>query len=176
MLPKDINNITEPVYKRLKKDIDAVAESVEEVLPDASEASAGNVLQLDSDKKPIWGAPAAGGTKLYKHVVEIPRTPFGSASIILFTDNNSPIVYESIWGTVPTLKIAGTLIAAITSISPSDSNDTYICYKLTQTGSNVYIYGTSVNITSKEITGISTNVLGQAELNPAQLTDTVTEL
>lgn len=54
MLPKDINNITEPVYKRLHKEIDAVAESVEEVLPDASEASVGQVLKLDSDKKPIW--------------------------------------------------------------------------------------------------------------------------
>jgi len=35
-------------------------------LPDASEASAGDMLQLDSNKKPVWGA-ISGGTKLYKH-------------------------------------------------------------------------------------------------------------
>lgn len=30
-------------------------------LPDTSEASAGDVLSLDSDKEPVWSAPSGGG-------------------------------------------------------------------------------------------------------------------
>lgn len=44
MLPKDINNITEPVYKRLKKDIDAVKESSSAVI------EASNITALSDDE------------------------------------------------------------------------------------------------------------------------------
>lgn len=33
----------------------------EEALPDASEASQGDVLSLDSEKKPVWTTPSGGG-------------------------------------------------------------------------------------------------------------------
>ena len=39
-----------------------------EELPDTTEASEGNALLLDAEKKPVWGA-IAGGTKLYLHKI-----------------------------------------------------------------------------------------------------------
>lgn len=39
-------------------------------LPDTSEASAGDVLSLDSDKEPVWSAPSGG---LFK--ISFPLTP-----------------------------------------------------------------------------------------------------
>lgn len=152
MLPKDINNITEPVYKRLHKELEGKpqvvnvdnvnnlsddvlnnlkagdvirkktgnqyhsyrvsykedgqgicltycdASLVETVsydyidghwvynstdstdisaeLPDTSEASAGDLLKLDSKKKPVWGAAPAGGTKLYLHTISLKNSSF----------------------------------------------------------------------------------------------------
>lgn len=39
-------------------------------LPSTASASQGNALLLDAEKKPVWGA-ISGGTKLYKHMISI---------------------------------------------------------------------------------------------------------
>lgn len=59
-------------------------------LPDTASASEGNALLLDAEKKPVWGAIAGGGTKLYKHTIA--GVSFGPVNrLTLISTNNTPI-------------------------------------------------------------------------------------
>ena len=78
--------------------IDVVNDAVEDAvinipdeLPDATDASEGDVLVLNSDKEPVWETPSAGsgGTSVYLHKF----TSSGYAKPILYVYSNQSTPY-----------------------------------------------------------------------------------
>ena len=61
-----------------------------EELPDTADASQGNALLLDAEKKPVWGS-VSGGTKLYKHVIKYHNEGSTYDRIYMFTTSSSPV-------------------------------------------------------------------------------------
>ena len=58
-------------------------------LPDTAEASQGNALLLNEDKEPVWGA-ISGGTKLYKHTGVLNNT--GATPYTLVSTKSTSLV------------------------------------------------------------------------------------
>ena len=69
-------------------------------LPDASEASQGDVLSLDSDKKPVWSAPSGGGGGAVILKENRNGTPISILDIdyypVVFADSNLPVSWTNV--------------------------------------------------------------------------------
>ena len=65
-------------------------------LPDVAEATAGQILGLDEDKNPEWQNKPASGTKLYKHTIPylVQTSPYPQTKNLILISTDSTVLTE----------------------------------------------------------------------------------
>lgn len=84
------------------------------ILPKTETASVGQILGLDSDKKPQWQNAPSGGTKLYRHTITIvpsSGTPYTMATFDIISTSNS--VVSQLSGVVNLINSGNTMVSRV---------------------------------------------------------------
>ena len=123
-----------------------------EELPSTASASQGNALLLDAEKKPVWGA-IASGTKLYKHKLNINGTVLMTLYGNFNTEINTPVLLFNNYDKFISHNSISTVSGASTTVTIND-----IVYAGTMFLAQAVLEDTSVSVTATQITSVSDTV------------------